>query len=397
LRVVVNRQLAAGSKSGIGHYVAELLRCLQTQAGPDRIDSFPRGLLWRAQSLGARLRPLFEGRKPAAPVGQTSWRAHLFGSLRECGQQWLQSSFRKLCARNRYELYHEPNYVPLDSDVPTVATIPDLSVLLYPQWHPADRVKHFERRFARGLRQCVHLLSISEFVRQEILHTLPVRPEQVTCTYIGIRPELRPLPEAVVQRRLRRLGLPPRYLLCLGTLEPRKNVLLLLRVYSSLPEDLRQRWPLVLVGGWGWNRAEIAAALDEARHHGVIHLGYLPDEDLPAVYNGARALVFPSFYEGFGLPPLEMLACGGAVLASTAGALVETLGGRAHLIDPHDADGWRAGLIRVLTDDEWWQGLRRGGVEWAQPFSWERCAEETLAVYRRLVIPENVAGARRAG
>jgi alpha-1,3-rhamnosyl/mannosyltransferase len=399
LRVVVNRLLAAGSKSGIGHYVAELLRCLQAQAGPDRIDSFPGGWLWRAQSLGARLRPLFEGRKPAAPAAapRPSWRARLFASLRECSQQLLQSSFRRLCARHCYDLYHEPNYVPLPTDVPTVATIPDLSVLLHPHWHPADRVKHFERRFCRGLGQCVHLLTISDFVRREILETLPVQPGQVTCTYIGIRPGLRPLPEGQVRQRLGRLGLPPRYLLYLGTLEPRKNVRLLLRVYCSLPEELRRRWPLLLVGGWGWNRAEIAADLDEARHRGVIHLGYLPDAHLPAVYNGARALAFPSFYEGFGLPPLEMLACGGAVLASTAGALAETLGGQAHLIDPHDADGWRDALVRVLTDDDWWQELRCGGVEWARPFTWERCADQTLDVYRQLTGTGGVALTRRAG
>src|SRR6185369_12251922 len=111
----------------------------------------------------------------------------------------------------------------------------------------------------------------------------------------------------------------------------------------SLPESLRVRYPLVLVGGWGWNAGEVADYLSrEARHRGVIHLGYVADADLPALYNGARALVYPSHYEGFGLPPLEMLACGGAVLASTAGAVAEVVGSQAHLIAADDFDGWRA-------------------------------------------------------
>jgi alpha-1,3-rhamnosyl/mannosyltransferase len=193
------------------------------------------------------------------------------------------------------------------------------------------------------------------------------------------------LPEAEVQATLRRLGLPPRYLLYLGTIEPRKNVLTLLRAYCSLPEWLRREYPLLLVGGWGWNAGNVAAYLDgEAKHRGVLHLGYVPEQHLAALYGGARALAFPSYYEGFGLPPMEMLACGGAVLASTAGALAETVGGRAHLIDPHDVSGWRAALVRVLQDDDWWQSLRRGAVEAARPYTWEQCAADTLGVYRTL-------------
>jgi alpha-1,3-rhamnosyl/mannosyltransferase len=308
----------------------------------------------------------------------------LFSSLRERGQRWLEGSFRKLCVRQRFELYHEPNYIPLPCDVPAVATIHDLSALLYPQWHPLDRVRHFERRFAEGLKRCVHLLTVSETVRREMLTHLSLRPEQVTAIPLGIRPGFRPLPAEEVERGLRRLRLPPRYLLHLGTLEPRKNVLRLLRVYGSLPAELRSRWPLLLVGGWGWNRGEIAEYLDgEARHKGVLHLGYLADRHLPLLYNGARALVFPSHYEGFGLPPLEMLACGGAVLASKAGALAETVGGQAHLVDAEDADGWRSALVRVLTDDDWHRSLRSGAEEVARPFTWERCAEQTWQVYQQ--------------
>jgi alpha-1,3-rhamnosyl/mannosyltransferase len=184
---------------------------------------------------------------------------------------------------------------------------------------------------------------------------------------------------------LRKLGLPPRYLLYLGTIEPRKNLLLLLRAYCSLAQSLRERWPLLLVGSWGWNTADVADFfLREARHRGVRHVGYVAEEHLAAVYGGARALVYPSLYEGFGLPPVEMMACGGAVLASTAAALVETVGGRAHLTDPADLDGWRAALARVLTDDDWLRELRRGAVDVARPYTWDRCAADTLRVYRAL-------------
>jgi alpha-1,3-rhamnosyl/mannosyltransferase len=257
--------------------------------------------------------------------------------------------------------------------------------LLYPQWHPAERVAHFERHFLAGLKQCVHLFTVSDFVRREVISILNVPAERVSRTYNGIRPGLAPMPSSEVATVLSKLDLPPRYLLCVGTIEPRKNIKRLLQAYCSLPASLRQRWPLLLVGKWGWNTSDVAEYLHaHARHRGVIHRPYLADCYLPALYNGARALLFPSLYEGFGLPPLEMLACGGAVLASTAGAVAETVGEKAHLVDPLDIDGWSEAIQRVVEDDDWWKQLRHAAVLATRPFTWERCAADTLAVYREV-------------
>jgi alpha-1,3-rhamnosyl/mannosyltransferase len=390
MRVVVNQLPAVGLKTGVGHYTVELLRCLRRQAGDDRIDVFPSGWVTRARSLWSRLRPRLEpaghGPQPAgpsAPSVTTSLRSRILGGLRWCGRAILSYHTRAVFFRQKYDLYHEPNFIPLPADLPTVATLHDLSALLHPEWHPADRVAWYERYFPDALRRCVHFLTVSEFTRQEVIRHLHIPPERVTRVYNGIRPHLVPLPEETVQRVLRQRGLPPSYLLCVGTIEPRKNVQMLMRAYCALPQPLRSRWPLVLAGSWGWNTGTVAEYYHaEARHRGVIHLGYVADAHLAALYNGARALVYPSFYEGFGLPPLEMMACGGAVLASTAGALVETVGGRAHLTNPEDVDGWRAAMARVLTEDDWWQTLRRGATETARPYTWERCAAETLRVYR---------------
>lgn len=391
MRVLVNGLAAIGPMTGIGHYTAQMLRCLRQQAGAEEIHSFPNRWLCQARSLWAHLRSRHEeGKvrplaKPTSRGGAAGWSGRAWRALRASGQWLLASNFRFACRRGGYDVYHEPNYIPLPSDLPTVATVHDLSVLLHPEWHPADRVAHFERGFRRGLKQCQHFLAISEFARQEILRTLHLRPDQVTRTYMGIRPGLMPLPQLEVQKALQRLRLPPRYLLYVGTIEPRKNVGMLLRAYGALPHELRERCPLVLAGGWGWNAGDVARSLeDEGRSRGVLHLGYVAEQHLAALYNGARALVYPSLYEGFGMPPVEMMACGGAVLASTAGALVETVGEWAHLVDPEDLDGWREALIRVIEDDDWWYSLRRGVVEAASSFSWEQCAADTLKVYRAL-------------
>jgi len=399
MRVVVNHLPEAGRKTGIGYYTAELLRSLRAMTGK-QVDLFPDGWLdqvfqaaYRVQTLLTNSTPGPGGSNPSRASWKTRCRRFALEQGRCLKQAVLTRDLQALFHQRRYQLYHETNLIPLPVDAPIVTTLHDLSVVLHPQWHPADRVAYYERHFHQGLRRSQHFLAISEFCRQEIIHTLGIAPERVTRTYMGIRSGLRPLPAAEVSPVLQRLQLPPRYLLYLGTIEPRKNLLTLLRAYVALPDGLRRRWPLVLVGGWGWNTSEVADFYHaQAKHKGVIHLGYVADAHVPALYNGARALVYPSLYEGFGLPPVEMMACGGAVLASTAGAVVETVGAKAHLIDPGDVGGWRHALVRVVTDDDWWHQLRDGAEEVARPFTWEQCARDTLKVYRKLTGQDSDLG-----
>ncbi len=329
-------------------------------------------------------------RRQAAEFPALAWFAVWF-PYRPCAalrtlQPLKHLHFRAVCRREKYDLYHEPNILPMPCDSPTVATLHDLSAIAHPEWHPADRVKQYERHLQRALAQCVHFLTGSDFTRGEIIRELGVAPERVTRVYHGIREGLAPLPADQVAAGLKALGLPASYLLHVGTLEPRKNLEMLLRAYCSLPDTVRGRCPLLLVGKWGWNTGALADYLDsEARHRGVIHVGYLPEEHLGLLYNGARGLVFPSFYEGFGLPPLEMMACGGAVLASTAGAVAEVVGSRGQLIEPQDADGWRDAMLRAIMENDWIQSLRTGVRQWAAPFTWRRCAADTLQTYRHIV------------
>jgi alpha-1,3-rhamnosyl/mannosyltransferase len=391
MRVLINGLSMAGAKTGIGHYTAELYRTLQMQAGADEVRCFPAPMVRRARGAWARIRPWLERSSPKVTPSVASEKAppqrggRTFGSVRSIGQTLLTWHFRATCRKGRFDLYHEPNIIPFPGDIPTVTTLHDLGVLLHPEWHPADRVAHYMQNFRRGIDRSVHFITVSDFGRREVIDTLGLRPEQVTRIYQGIRPNMRPLPGPEVRLVLERLGLPPRYLLSVGTIEPRKNVLTLLRAYCALPGEVRDAYPLLLVGGWGWNSGDVAEYLDnEARHKNVHHIGYIAERYLCALYNGARALIFPSLYEGFGLPPLEMMACGGAVLASTADALEETVGGQAHLVAPHDIDGWQEALLRVVCDDDWWYQLRFAAEEIARPFTWERCAAETFALYRSL-------------
>jgi alpha-1,3-rhamnosyl/mannosyltransferase len=161
---------------------------------------------------------------------------------------------------------------------------------------------------------------------------------------------------------------------------------MLLRAFCELPGNLRETCPLVLGGAWGWkSEPERELFESEARHKGVRYLGYVADEDLPAVYAGAEALFYPSHYEGFGLPPVEMMACGGACVVSTADAVREVVGDQALLLEPTDLEGWRGAMRRVIADRGYLDSYRAGGRPHAARFSWDRAAAMTLEVYRQVL------------
>jgi glycosyltransferase involved in cell wall biosynthesis len=390
MKVLFNRLSALDLKTGVGHYAQELSQCLSSLPAC-RLGLFPseRWLTWerRLRHSWQRLRALrFRQGRPWAPLGILWGLQGLERTLRRGYQELVSRYHRRLFFGNAFDLYHEPNFIPLPSSLPTVTTIHDLSVLLHPEWHPSARVQWYEDRFPQALKQSAHCITVSEFTRRQTLKHLGLSPDRVTCVPNGFRPEFRPLPADQVAHILRRRNLPPQYLLYVGTIEPRKNLLRLMKAYVSLPDELRRSWPLLLVGNWGWKvENERRYYHDVALRHGVRHVGYVPDADLPALYGGARALLYPSLYEGFGLPPLEMLACGGAVLASRIPPIVEVTAGAAQLIAPEDTEGWRQAMHKVLVDAEWWQELRQDAVATAQPFSWTKCAQRTSAVYRRVL------------
>jgi alpha-1,3-rhamnosyl/mannosyltransferase len=403
MRVLVNTLCTIGQKTGVGNYTAQLAACLPDLLAPgEYLEAFPgwgTRLLYRGYQMLQPRGGLRGSAAVAEPAGapSTGWRG-LLQRLRDQVRGLLPRAFARRVARGGIAVYHEPNNIPFPTDVPTIVTLHDLSVQLYPQWHPAVRVQQHEQHLRQGLDRWAHIITVSEVVRQEIILHLGVAPHRVSCTHQGVRPGMVAQPPRVIASVRRRLRLPADYLLYVGTLEPRKNLLLLLRAYVRLPASVRASIPLVLAGGFGWKVDELRTYLDStAKQAGVIHLGYVADGDLPALYSGARALLFPSFYEGFGLPPLEMQACGGAVIASTAAAVAEVLAGSpACLLDPHDEDAWFAALLRVCADQDFACGLRAGAAGAAARFSWRTTAERTLAVYRT-VASGQTGPIRKAG
>lgn len=383
MKVVINGMAAIEQKTGVGHYIERVHQEIASRSPSGNVRLFPGKMM---RPIAAKLAP--QSRKLAATSGEAKpgIRARISRIVKQSGRAAAQAYFTVYTSAQRFDLYHEPNYIPFRTSLPTVITAHDLSVLLHPEWHPAERVAIHQSKFRKAVEQAEHVITGSEQVKRELLTAIPLKREKVTAVYYGIGDEFRPLPIEEVNETRQRLNLPERFLLYVGAVEPRKNLLVALKAFCDLPASLRLQCPFLLAGPWAWKATDVADYFrDTAAPAGVRHLGYVSDSDRVALYNSASALVYPSRYEGFGLPPVEMLACGGGVLAGSAKAVVEVLGRHGHFIDPDDFVGWRDAMKAVAQNDDFLASSRRGGIAHANQYSWTRTAERTIQVYRKVL------------
>lgn len=299
----------------------------------------------------------------------------------------MQRRFNAGVRTHRIALYHEPNYLAFDYRGPTIVTVHDLSWVRYPQTHPAERVRRMNRLMPDIVRRADHIVVDSMFIRAEVMAHYGVAPERVSTVLLGVQPDFRPRDEAACQTVLLRHGLRyGAYLLAVGTLEPRKNLQTVLAAFAQLPATLRRRYPLVIVGGAGWRMEAFSASVRQmiARAQ-VILTGFVSQADLPMLYAAARMLVYPSLYEGFGLPPLEAMACGVPVICADRASLPEVVGNAGILIDALDDRVLAAQIERLIEDESLHQALSESGVQRARQFTWRRCALQTLNVYQSVL------------
>lgn len=359
----------AGYRSaGISGYIANLLRAL-----PDAAPDFTYTVF-----VGAQANPPVHQR---LTIRRAAWNTE--HPLRRI--LWEQLAQPLALRAARPDLAHGLAFVtPLLSRVPSVVTVYDLSFVHYPDRLPAAR-RWYLRLFARwSCRRARRVIAISQSTARDLVQTFGLPPERIDVAVPGVGEQFRPLPHAEVAAFRARKGLPDRFLLFVGTLEPRKNLPMLLRAYAQLPAPQRQRVPLVLAGARGWMDDALAATI--AAHDladTVLLPGYLPADELPWWYNAAEALVYPSVYEGFGLPVLEALACGTPALVSDVSSLPEAVGEGGLRLPPDDVNAWAEALGRALSDLAWRAEASARGLTHAQGFTWAGTAARTVASYRR--------------
>lgn len=386
--VLFNDLTACRQKSGVGCYASQLLRHLESSDSEIRVLPLSRTLLGTPLQAANRVydRARTVGGSDSAEPGWTAkWRKRITAWIRKHGHAALDHYVRTASKLGDWQLYHEPDAIPLSVPAPTISTIHDLSVLLFPKWHPKHRVEKYEKHLRDGLQRTTQFLAVSQSTRRDMIEHLGLQPDRIHVVPEAPRPEFRPLSKEQIQPVLRRLNLPAQFLLYVGTIEPRKNVVGMLRAYGRLAGSLRAKYPLVLVGGWGWGSETVRAMLSRSPwNESVYWTGYLEDDELVAVMNAATALIYPSFYEGFGLPPLEAMACDTPVITTHSGSLAEVVEDAAIVVDPHDEDDLAVALKAVVVHREVVEEYRQRGRRQVAKFNWQATANATRDVYRKV-------------
>ena len=249
------------------------------------------------------------------------------------------------------DLYWEPNHVVLEQlqAKHILVTVHDLSCLLYPEWHPKERLDFFGAYFGKGIQRADLVVTDTAYIRHEVLEYLHLSEDRVSCIPCGVDHNLfYPMDKEETESFRRLKNLPERFVLCVGSIEPRKNLLRLLEAWKRLPSRVTSGRELLLIGEKGWENDAIKRVLQEEKGH-VRWLGYVPVADLPYYYNLAELFVYPSLYEGFGLPPLEAIACGTPVLLSDIAVHREVCGDVPLYVTPNDTDEIAQALEAALS------------------------------------------------
>ncbi len=377
-RIGIDVTSAIVQGGGIGRYTRELVRALVRADGDHQYRFFSA----KKPPVLPVPDPLPTGPRIAyhpAPLNER-WLYRLWYRLKlPLPVQWVTG---------KLDLFHSPDFVlpPVSGDIPTLLTVHDLSFAHYPEVFPEPLVRYLNTVVPWSVGRATHILADSQATKDDLTTIWQVAPEKVTVLYSGVDGRFRPVEskkEITAVRQQYNLGETP-YILAVGTVQPRKNYQMLIRAFAPLADKFPHN--LVIAGGQGWLYEEMMAEVARQGLNGRVHfIGFVDDEHLPALYSGAALYVFPSLYEGFGLPLLEAMGCGVPVLTSNASSLPEVAGEAAMQLAPQDEAAWTDEMAHLLADNARRAELVAAGFRQARQFSWRKSAQQLLAIYDGLL------------
>src|SRR2546423_15507866 len=357
--------------AGVGHYTAELARALALDNPQDEFEIVsPRPFIETISGIDV-------------PENLSLVRA----KVNAFSRHWWTVGLPRYAKLRKFSIFHGINYeVPLRKICPSVLTIHDLSLQLHPDTHERRRVWRARRRLPLMVRAATAIITPTESVRREVLEHLGVSHEKVFAVPEAAREVFRRVGAEESKGVLERLGVEEEFLLFVGTIEPRKNLVTLVRAVAEIMRSTDLRPQLVIAGGKGWVTDKLFEMIESSGiKERLLFTGYLGDEDLRALYSAASVFVYPSLYEGFGLPPLEAMACGAPVIASSIASISEVTEDAALLVAPDGVGSLARSIVTLLKDERARAALTNAGLRRAAEFSWGRTARLTREVYKEAI------------
>lgn len=355
MKIAIDVQTTLGQKTGFGFYVENLVENLERV---DRRNSY------------IKLRP----------QGETD-----FKSIDRWW--WDQVQVPRLAKQAGVDLLHQPAFsAPVLYGGPVVVTLHDLIAIRFGADIPRGSRLYFGKWMPFSYRFADHIIAVSEHTKKDVIDVLGIPEEKITVIYEAADESFQPIRQANQLNRVKqKYGTGDQFILHVGTINPRKNLEFLVRVFAQVRTKIRNGWKLVITGKKGWYYDGLFAAVKElGLEDAVVFTGYIPDEDKPVLYSAASITAFPSVYEGAGLPPVESMLCGTPVVSSNTSSLPEMVGEGGILLAPDDTDGWVKALVRLMRDPALRRDWGNRGRHQARRFSWERTARETIKVYEKV-------------
>jgi len=358
MNIAIDIQSVITSPAGVGRYTKELVRALSKLKAPDKIILFYFNFLGKYEGL-----PFFPNKQIRFIPGRVYnklWNYLYFPPI-----NWLTGS---------YDIYHFPNFtLPPVSSGKTVITVHDVAFMRYPEYIEPENLKFLRAQLPQSLQRADKIITVSQFCKQEIIDLFGVPEDKISVTYEGVAVNIKKV-------RQNNLILPDKYILFIGMLEPRKNIEGLIRAfYMAKIRDYK----LVIAGAKGWLYEGIFKLVVElGMERDIVFMGYVDERNLSELYSRASLFVYPSFYEGFGLPPLEAQSCRVPVIASRVN---EVLGESAYFIDPNQPEDIANAIRTVIGNQQLQEELIAKGEEQSGKYLWKKTAEQTFNIYKDLV------------
>ena len=397
LRIGIDLAPLTPPLTGVGNYELQLLAAVLARSDSPEFFGFG-GRKWSAVDT-LYLRQIEDCGTLGSQQNSQGAKARLrsllgrSGTIRSLYAQLRRYSFERATIARDLTAFHAFAYLaPGKSLVPMISVVYDLSFVRFPEMHPPERVRGL-RDLARQLESAAAVHTISNFSAQEIAEVFAVNPSRIHVIYPGVNPFFaRPLATGAIEKLLQYQVQAKHYFLAVSTLEPRKNLRSLVFAYSRLPEAFRKRTPLCVVGAHGWGALNLPPQADALKREGTLRfLGFVPTDDLRALYTNASALFYPSLYEGFGMPIIEALACGTTVICSNAASMPEAAGKVARLVAPLDVESWTREFQYAAEQPIDAQILQKR-QQHAARFAWAQSAGQIMELYHTLSRPSADSG-----